>query len=220
MNAKLLSSAVVAATLAMASPAVAGTTFAGGAQGCFTQAGDPACTVSTTPSADGGLTYTGGTATFSQETDDVTGLAAIGGGGNNFGTITLVPNTRNYSSDLFSLLISFTAPAGASDGSFTATLLGRLAAFGSGGVQISFLNPDQTLSDGAGGTFLLHVNNVSFSGSLLPGQEVPTSLSQDISGYIQAAVPEPSTWAMMLLGFGGMGFAMRRRQKSGLAQIA
>ncbi len=29
----------------------------------------------------------------------------------------------------------------------------------------------------------------------------------------QAAVPEPSTWALMILGFGAMGFAMRRRQK-------
>jgi hypothetical protein len=25
-------------------------------------------------------------------------------------------------------------------------------------------------------------------------------------------VPEPSTWAMMLLGFGAIGFAMRRRK--------
>jgi hypothetical protein len=29
------------------------------------------------------------------------------------------------------------------------------------------------------------------------------------------AVPEPGTWAMMLLGFGGMGVAMRRRRRSG-----
>jgi hypothetical protein len=28
------------------------------------------------------------------------------------------------------------------------------------------------------------------------------------------AVPEPSTWAMMLLGFGGMGLAMRRRRRT------
>lgn len=28
-----------------------------------------------------------------------------------------------------------------------------------------------------------------------------------------AAVPEPATWAMMLLGFGGIGFAMRRRSQ-------
>ena len=34
-------------------------------------------------------------------------------------------------------------------------------------------------------------------------------------------VPEPATWAMMLLGFGGIGFAMRRRRgQQTLAQIA
>ena len=27
------------------------------------------------------------------------------------------------------------------------------------------------------------------------------------------AVPEPGTWAMMLMGFGATGFAMRRRKK-------
>ena len=35
------------------------------------------------------------------------------------------------------------------------------------------------------------------------------------------AVPEPATWAMMLLGFGATGFAMRRRRQPGLIrQIA
>jgi hypothetical protein len=33
------------------------------------------------------------------------------------------------------------------------------------------------------------------------------------------AVPEPSTWAMMLLGFGAVGFAMRRRRRVACAQI-
>jgi hypothetical protein len=35
-----------------------------------------------------------------------------------------------------------------------------------------------------------------------------------------AAVPEPGTWGMMLLGFAGIGFAMRRRRRPALAQIA
>jgi hypothetical protein len=35
-----------------------------------------------------------------------------------------------------------------------------------------------------------------------------------------AAVPEPGTWAMMLLGFGAVGFAMRRRRTPALMQIA
>ncbi len=33
-------------------------------------------------------------------------------------------------------------------------------------------------------------------------------------------VPEPATWAMMLLGFSAVGFSMRRRRKTGLAQLA
>jgi hypothetical protein len=34
------------------------------------------------------------------------------------------------------------------------------------------------------------------------------------------AIPEPATWAMMLLGFGAVGFAMRRRRAPVLAQAA
>ena len=37
---------------------------------------------------------------------------------------------------------------------------------------------------------------------------------------VQTAVPEAATWAMMLLGFGGMGFVIRRRRKPVLAQLA
>jgi hypothetical protein len=40
-------------------------------------------------------------------------------------------------------------------------------------------------------------------------------------GSSVGAVPEPGTWAMMLLGFGGMGVAMRRRRRTSLlAQAA
>ena len=34
------------------------------------------------------------------------------------------------------------------------------------------------------------------------------------------AVPEPGTWAMMLLGFGAAGYAMRRNRRKVLAQTA
>lgn len=35
-----------------------------------------------------------------------------------------------------------------------------------------------------------------------------------------AAVPEPATWAMMLIGFGGIGFAMRRRKSKVMTNVA
>jgi hypothetical protein len=33
-------------------------------------------------------------------------------------------------------------------------------------------------------------------------------------------VPEPATWAMMLFGFGAVGFALRRRRRTSIAQLA
>jgi hypothetical protein len=47
--------------------------------------------------------------------------------------------------------------------------------------------------------------------------------SGNISGNAalgMAAVPEPATWGLMLLGFGGMGMMLRRRRRPTLAQIA
>ena len=41
-----------------------------------------------------------------------------------------------------------------------------------------------------------------------------------IGGISFAAVPEPATWAMMLMGFGAIGFAMRRRRRPALMQLA
>ena len=38
---------------------------------------------------------------------------------------------------------------------------------------------------------------------------------------LTTGVPEPATWAMMLIGFGAVGYSMRRRRKSGgIAQLA
>jgi hypothetical protein len=39
-----------------------------------------------------------------------------------------------------------------------------------------------------------------------------SSIGQFRLGGITSAVPEPSTWAMMLIGFGAVGYSMRRRK--------
>jgi hypothetical protein len=59
---------------------------------------------------------------------------------------------------------------------------------------------------------------------MLPTKQVFTALNQQIgwiprrvtiSGSLASgAVPEPSTWAMMLLGFAGLGFMAYRKTKN------
>ena len=40
------------------------------------------------------------------------------------------------------------------------------------------------------------------------------------SGLVIISVPEPSTWAMMLIGFAGLGFAAYRRARAEPGPIA
>jgi hypothetical protein len=61
-----------------------------------------------------------------------------------------------------------------------------------------------------GTTYYLSTNNPA--GNYNPGETF-------VSGSI-SAVPEPATWAMMLLGFAGLGFAGYRRTLKGTATVA
>ena len=70
---------------------------------------------------------------------------------------------------------------------------------GSGDVTILYL-----FDFGEAGADEITLNRNGFSNSILIGG---------------GAVPEPSTWAMMLLGFGAVGYAIRRRRKP-LPQLA
>jgi hypothetical protein len=58
------------------------------------------------------------------------------------------------------------------------------------------------------------ISNVEF----IFGTQPDATLSGTRGGFPVGAIPEPSTWAMMLLGFGGVGF-MAYRRKSKLALI-
>ena len=40
------------------------------------------------------------------------------------------------------------------------------------------------------------------------------SFKSDVSGDFSATVPEPSTWAMMLLGFAGLGYVGFRKARA------
>ena len=69
------------------------------------------------------------------------------------------------------------------------------------------------------GTFAGHLTQTSFIATgtdtftftqFSAGQASPT-----FDDFAIAAVPEPSTWAMMILGFAGVGFMAYRRRSHG-----
>ncbi len=61
--------------------------------------------------------------------------------------------------------------------------------------------------------------NNTYQVDLAAGGHSLTAFAQLGTGV--GAVPEPATWAMMLIGFGGIGFSMRRRRRTtALPQLA
>lgn len=144
--------------------------------------------------------------TFSQNIP-VPGSAAV----TDLGTFTLFSgDLTNLGSDTFDLKVSFSAPAGSGPiTTYTAVLGVTVVRRGPDGLTINFNNtPDPFTFNG--GTFTLAVNDVN-----LTEQSGFDSTSADITGTIvTAAVPEPSTWAMIILGFAGVGFMSYRRKTS------
>lgn len=83
--------------------------------------------------------------------------------------------------------------------------------------------------DGTGTVFfLVGGGRVDFFNQSSNGLYRVNTFSPGSSNFVNAsssavaAVPEPATWAMMLLGFGGIGFAMRRgrKQNARVLQVA
>ena len=67
---------------------------------------------------------------------------------------------------------------------------------------------------GTTGAGFFSVNNNFYSVNLATGGSTLIGAlgTQGITGITIAAVPEPGTWAMMLIGFGAIGMAVRRRR--------
>lgn len=203
-----LASLIGAAALALgfaAAPAEAAILFTGSTAGCF----GPSCSTFTTTANDVPNLYFN-TGSFSGSTDDTLAV--------NLGSFNLATGTHNYTGDSFTLEVLFTLPSGVtpngSSSVFAATVNGQVKTGNNGDVFIDFDNTAHNYS-WAGGTFTLAVEDVSkFSvghSNSITGEITVTSVS---------AVPEPATWAMMLLGFSGVGFLAYRRRSGAAIRIA
>jgi hypothetical protein len=67
------------------------------------------------------------------------------------------------------------------------------------------------------------ITNVHWSVDTPPGEiQIIKQVRIDLQGQFNSGVPEPATWGMMLLGFAGIGMALRRsrRRTGALMQIA
>ena len=109
------------------------------------------------------------------------------------------------SPDLYnSLVINSTTGGVTGNQTFTATSLGFPTTNGSQSVS------QYVRFQGVAGT---RINSVQFS-------NVPSADAFESANFSIAAVPEPATWALMLVGFGGVGFAMRRRKSKVATRVS
>lgn len=89
--------------------------------------------------------------------------------------------------------------------------------FGTG----AFLSVDPNYTSGSAISSTETFSNLTFaSAGITPGPYIYTLPNDTITinfGSVEGVVPEPSTWAMMLVGFSALGFALHRNSKRLLA---
>ncbi|WFU13526.1 PEP-CTERM sorting domain-containing protein [Bradyrhizobium sp. CB3481] len=182
--------------------------FTGTTAACF----GSGCNTFLSNTSDENLVFTGGS--FSGTTSG--GVLNV----TNFGNLDLNRGTNfdNYDNDVLNLAITFTAPASVSNGPgsdnvFTAVLQGTATTGSNGQVVITFSDSTESYLF-AGGSFDVHINGLT-----VKTQDNGVNLTGTITAV--APVPESSTWAMMILGFAGVGYlAYRRRNQTTASAIS
>lgn len=76
-----------------------------------------------------------------------------------------------------------------------------------------FDSPELSTFDGSDNFMLALTLNPSSSNLALGSNGQLASFQASATGTFRTAVPEPGAWAMMILGFGGVGGLMRRRRE-------
>jgi hypothetical protein len=211
MRTQMIFGALAAATLA--APALAGPVQIQGTATATVHSSDPGLVLTTTPGSFDVMVDLDGSPASSAF---VANLFTVGTGE---GSVNWLPPEDTVAYPI-SVLFSFINPFDASGSPVTGQSFGFIALnpFSSCGIftggcgAIQWDGP-QVFNFGNGGSFSVALNDVTFG---TPG-------SSQVGGtftLLTASVPEPGTWAMMLIGFGAVGFAMRRSRKPHLTAIA
>lgn len=148
-------------------------------------------------------------------------LGSESGYNDTFSTIS----TPNYTiTETTPLTNNFASPVFIGEGLFTAgDLAGRLNFSSAGGAPATvgqrgfsiFLGPDQVSGSAVSSFWLGYDDQINNQDDDYDDMVIYATVRSAVPG-----VPEPGTWAMMLLGFGALGVAMRRRNTSTQANLA
>lgn len=207
---KTILASLAATTLLWSAPSQAALVYSYSTTGCFTST---SCTPSQTNASTGGAVRGEGGLNFKGVG---TSSSPVNSSGPtlNLGSMSLQNILfDDPSATKFDLKVSFTSP-GIGSSTFVADLVG-LIFFGLGYVEIDFGKPQTINYDG--GSFKLAIDDIylysldgkdRINGHVFDPQSAPP---------VAGAVPEPSTWAMMMLGFAGLGFMAYRRTRAVVA---
>lgn len=185
------------------SPAIAATTISGSVTSVNVRASDP------------GLVLYGNPVGFSDIVlnsvgDMATRVVA------NIGTGETALNLDDFAHYPVSLTFAFTNPTGASGSPLTGESFGQLTPFFSttncDEFAVACLDFDGpvTFDFGVGGQFAVELLDEDFA---IPGNTNVTAKFTLLNESRVPAVPEPATWAMIMLGFGAIASALRSRRR-------
>lgn len=186
-------------------------TFSGNTAGCFGSSCSPAFAALFDQLGFAGNPFFFGTTTNGPLNVNLGGFAVTNP------IIFLGDTDDNYSGQAFNLRVDFSSPTATNPApaTFSASLTGSLNWLTGGNLLIDFSDTPQHFTY-AGGSFDFLVNDVVLSTTLRrPGD------AEFLIGTISnvSAVPEASTWAMIIMGFAGVGFMGYRRSRKDTAAV-
>lgn len=205
----------LAVVVTVSSSPAAAVTFTGSATGCFGSGCTPSILALNDQLLFAGNPLFNGTTTTGPLTLNLGGFAVSDP------SILLLDFNDSYNGQQFNLTLNFTAPAGANPNpaSFSASLFGTLNWLNGGTLKIDFAPTAQHFTY-AGGSFNLLINDVTLATNFIFHADADLLTGTFSNVTTVAPVPEPATWAMMILGFAGVGFVAYRRRNQSAGLVA